>query len=78
MYRLVMAIRPDTLPTDPAALTEMVLALDAENETSTVMPPTKRSPAIMAARSNSPFVSPTPAANSSRCIRRPSRRSRAK
>ncbi|MCP1838626.1 transposase [Bradyrhizobium sp. USDA 4538] len=28
-----MAIRPDTLPTDPAALTEMVLALDAENET---------------------------------------------
>jgi hypothetical protein len=32
MYCLVMAIRPDTLPTDPAALTEMVLALDAENE----------------------------------------------
>ncbi|HEY2538334.1 MAG TPA: IS66 family transposase [Stellaceae bacterium] len=27
-----MAIRPETLPTDPAALTEMVLALDAENE----------------------------------------------
>lgn len=27
-----MAIRSDTLPTDPAALTEMVLALDAENE----------------------------------------------
>ncbi|UEM18089.1 transposase (plasmid) [Bradyrhizobium barranii subsp. barranii] len=27
-----MAIRPDVLPTDPAALTEMVLALDAENE----------------------------------------------
>lgn len=32
MYRLVMAIRPDALPTDTAALTEMVLALDAENE----------------------------------------------
>ena len=32
MYRLVMAIRPEALPTDPAALTEMVLALDAENE----------------------------------------------
>jgi len=32
MYRLVMAIRPDALPTDPSALTEMVLALDAENE----------------------------------------------
>ncbi|MFH0303552.1 IS66 family transposase zinc-finger binding domain-containing protein, partial [Bradyrhizobium sp. 31Argb] len=32
MYRLIMAIRPDALPTDPAALTEMVLALDAENE----------------------------------------------
>src|ERR1700751_4654623 len=32
MYRLIMTIRPDTLPTDPAALTEMVLALDAENE----------------------------------------------
>jgi hypothetical protein len=32
MYRLLMAIRSDTLPTDPAALTEMVLALDAENE----------------------------------------------
>lgn len=32
MYRLNMAIRPDALPTDPAALTEMVLALDAENE----------------------------------------------
>jgi transposase len=27
-----MAIRPDALPTDPVALTEMVLALDAENE----------------------------------------------
>ena len=27
-----MAIRPDALPTDAAALTEMVLALDAENE----------------------------------------------
>jgi hypothetical protein len=27
-----MAIRPDALPADPAALTEMVLALDAENE----------------------------------------------
>jgi hypothetical protein len=27
-----MAIRPDALPTDTAALTEMVLALDAENE----------------------------------------------
>lgn len=32
MYRLVMAIRPDALPTDPSALTEVVLALDAENE----------------------------------------------
>lgn len=32
MYLLIMAIRPDALPTDPAALTEMVLALDAENE----------------------------------------------
>ncbi|MGC0397125.1 transposase [Bradyrhizobium liaoningense] len=32
MYRLIMAIRPDALPTDPASLTEMVLALDAENE----------------------------------------------
>src|SRR4030088_1347146 len=27
-----MAIRPETLPTDAAALTEMVLALDAENK----------------------------------------------
>src|ERR1700751_3375528 len=27
-----MAIRPEALPTDAAALTEMVLALDAENE----------------------------------------------
>ena len=32
MYLLFMAIRPETLPTDVAALTEMVLALDAENE----------------------------------------------
>src|SRR5216683_3126773 len=32
MYCLVMAIRPEALPTDAAALTEMVLALDAENE----------------------------------------------
>ena len=32
MYVLFMAIRPETLPTDAAALTEMVLALDAENE----------------------------------------------
>src|SRR3977135_4691670 len=32
MYLLDMAIRPDALPTDAAALTEMVLALDAENE----------------------------------------------
>ncbi|MCP3441187.1 hypothetical protein [Bradyrhizobium sp. CCGUVB14] len=32
MYRLIMTIRPDALPADPAALTEMVLALDAENE----------------------------------------------
>jgi len=31
-YRLIMAIRPDALPTDPTALTEIVLALDAENE----------------------------------------------
>jgi hypothetical protein len=30
MYRLLMAIRPEALPTDTAALTEMVLALDAE------------------------------------------------
>jgi Transposase C of IS166 homeodomain len=32
VYRLVMAIRPEALPSDTAALTEMVLALDAENE----------------------------------------------
>ncbi|WP_429033848.1 hypothetical protein [Bradyrhizobium sp. I1.14.4] len=32
MYRLIMAIRPDALPTDPAALSGMVLALDADNE----------------------------------------------
>src|ERR1700689_845747 len=32
MYLLIMAIRSDALPTDAAALTEMVLALDAENE----------------------------------------------
>ncbi|MGY4183109.1 hypothetical protein ACVIHH_008400 [Bradyrhizobium sp. USDA 4518] len=32
MYRLIMAIRSDALPTDPAALTGIVLALDAENE----------------------------------------------
>jgi hypothetical protein len=32
MYLLVMAIRPEALPTDAAVLTEMVLALDAENE----------------------------------------------
>src|SRR6202790_5643093 len=32
MYLLDMAIRPEALPTDTAALTEMVLALDAENE----------------------------------------------
>jgi hypothetical protein len=32
MYLLVMAIRPEALPTDPAALTEMVLTLDAEKE----------------------------------------------
>src|SRR6266487_1179449 len=32
MYLLFMAIRPEALPTDTAALTEMVLALDAENE----------------------------------------------
>ena len=32
IYRSVMAIRPEALPTDTAALTEMVLALDAENE----------------------------------------------
>jgi transposase len=32
MYCLVVAIRLDTLPTDPAVLTEMVLALDAEND----------------------------------------------
>jgi transposase len=32
MYVRGMAIRPEDLPTDAAALTEMVLALDAENE----------------------------------------------
>src|ERR1700740_1377344 len=32
MYCLIMAIRPEDLPTDPAALAEMVLDLDAENE----------------------------------------------
>jgi transposase len=32
MYCLIMPIHPDALPTDPAVLTEMVLALDAENE----------------------------------------------
>ena len=32
MYLLDMAIRPEALPTDAAVLTEMVLALDAENE----------------------------------------------
>ena len=32
MYCLIMAIRPEDLPTDPARLIEMVLALDAENE----------------------------------------------
>ena len=32
MYLLIMAIRPEDLPTDAAALTEMVLGLDAENE----------------------------------------------
>lgn len=32
MYLLFMAIRPEALPTDAAVLTEMVLALDAENE----------------------------------------------
>jgi hypothetical protein len=32
MYVSAMAIRPEALPTDTAALTEMVLALDAENE----------------------------------------------
>ena len=32
MYRLVMALRPEALPANAAALTEMVLALDAENE----------------------------------------------
>ena len=32
MYCLIMAIHLDTLPTDPTVLTEMVLALDAENE----------------------------------------------
>ena len=32
LYRLVMAIRPEALPTDMAALTEMALALDADNE----------------------------------------------
>ncbi|WP_236000279.1 hypothetical protein [Bradyrhizobium uaiense] len=32
MYRSIMAVRPDALPASPASLTEMVLALDAENE----------------------------------------------
>jgi transposase len=32
MYCLVIVIRPEDLPTEPAALTEIVLALDAENE----------------------------------------------
>jgi transposase len=32
MYCLIIMIRPEDLPTEPAALTEMVLALDAENE----------------------------------------------
>src|SRR6267378_8102585 len=32
MYLLDMAIRPEALPTDAVALTEMVLALEAENE----------------------------------------------
>src|SRR5260221_86509 len=32
MYLLDMAIRPEALPADAVALTEMVLALDAENE----------------------------------------------
>ena len=32
MYCLIMTIRLDTLPTDPAVLTEMLLSLDAENE----------------------------------------------
>ena len=32
MYCLIIVIRPEDLPTDPAALTEIVLALDAENE----------------------------------------------
>src|SRR4051794_4603682 len=32
MYCLIIVIRPKDLPTDAAALTEMVLALDAENE----------------------------------------------
>ncbi|MFK4492362.1 IS66 family transposase zinc-finger binding domain-containing protein [Bradyrhizobium sp. USDA 336] len=36
-----MAIRPGALPTDPAALAEMVLALDAENETLRVAMQTK-------------------------------------
>jgi hypothetical protein len=32
MYRLVMANRREALPANPAVLTELVLALDAENE----------------------------------------------
>src|ERR1700757_990219 len=31
-YCLIMAIRPEDLPTDPAALAEMVLVLDAEHD----------------------------------------------
>ena len=42
MYLLIMAIRSDALPTDPAALTEMVLALDVENEKLRVAMQSKR------------------------------------
>jgi hypothetical protein len=38
-----MAIRPEALPTDAAALTEMVLTLDAENEKLRVAMQTRRS-----------------------------------
>jgi len=31
-YQLLMALRPEDLPSDPARLIEMVLSLDAEND----------------------------------------------
>ena len=46
MYCLIMAIRPEALPTDPAALIEMVLALDAENDKLRMMVQTFRDMAL--------------------------------